>query len=210
VGKLTTNSGSKQPLDEDDFDPDAEMQGLKLPAYLRPDPPKVIKKKGRPPGSRNKDRSISPKIVAALTLKSAGASTDVIMKQCGFPTKDSTYRAMANGRKRFQELGLKDPIEAARGTVVDQLVPLALDAYKEAMGKKNKRYTIKIIAATNTLKGAQVFVGKQESEQTQVQIKNEIETKRLEIAFERKLIDKFNLDIEPSEAEVITNQLTGD
>jgi hypothetical protein len=164
---------------------------------------------GRPPGKKKKEIGISPKQAAAVNLQAIGLKPAEIMEKLNIPSIKTTYALLMRGKRRYKELGLKDPVQLARDTLAEDLVPKAMQAYDDALTNK-KQPALRLIAATNTLKGAQVFVGKSETETTKTQIKNNIETKRIEIAFEKKLIDKFNLDIEPAQAEVLTQELTGD
>jgi hypothetical protein len=160
---------------------------------------------GRPVGSVNKNVALRPKVTAALALRASGASMDEIKEKCGYMSKRAAYASIERGRKRMVALGYVDPVKAARECVITKLIPPAIRVYDDTLNSKDKKGRIpRLIAATNVLKGTQVFVGKNESEETRKTTINEIETKRIEIAFEKKLIDKFNLDV--IDGEIVENK----
>lgn len=164
---------------------------------------------GRPRlGKRRKPKKdVQPRVAAALALKAAGIPLSEIKDKLGYNNEKAVSSAITRAKQQLARANIGDPIAEARDTVAQKLVPKALRAYEDTLDNK-KHPALRLIAATHTLKGSQVFTPKTENQQTRKGILENIETKRLEIAFEHNLVDKF--DLTPIEAEVISEQLTGE
>jgi hypothetical protein len=148
-----------------------------------------------------------PRTAAAIAMRAAGSTLKEIKDALGFTTEAAVSSAIQAGRGNLKAAGISDPIKEARNRVANKMLTPALDAYQETLNDATKP-GLRLLAATNVLKGSQVFINKNESEETRRQIQENIETRRLEIAIERKLGDQFNLDCDPTEA--VTAQLIGD
>jgi hypothetical protein len=168
-------------------------------------------KMGRPVGSGKKETMLRPRLTAAIALSAAGTSSKEIAEKCGYANAEAVNKAVNRGIIKLREKGVIDPIKEARENVITTLVPKAIkNIDRELDTKDQKGRKTRLFASLSVLKGTQVLVTKSESEETRKTTIDNIETKRLELVFEKKLIDKFNLDVDPADSEVLSEQLAGE